>query len=1425
MGRALVVGIGRFDADASGDEVAVGASAWSELPFVDEVVPPVVAALNRLGYATDVHRDVGAAALRAAVDEALGSARVVYVASHGDASADNPYRVDVVPADACVGRGTNVAEWVDDAHRLGNPTLFLLDLCRSGRATSLPHMVHSSDAPANAWVIAASSRREDAYDGRFSIAVTEVLEEVARTGLDTDPARSHVPFSVVARRIRRRVERMPGVVQNVQSTAMVLAEDEPDLPFFPNPAHNPDAARLAAVDPALRVFLDPSDARHFTDKAGTRFTGRRSQLRLLAPWLDDVDAGGLRVVTGNPGVGKSALLGALACAAHPELVAVAPHVRERLDARDASACPSVNDLLAAVHARGRPSAEVFASMACQLGLNEGLGTPIDVGMFMGMMPQAGEVPAVIVDALDESSDPAALCADLVRLAHATRPDGTPAVRLLVGTRPWPMFTPLLDLAGITGDLVNLDEADPDEVRDDVADHINACLADVSTYAPPSRRTIRHHLARAIAEQLTPHREQRAAWGAFLVAEVFTRYVERVPVPNDVDAARALGRSVPTTLPAVLDLDLAGRSDGPGIRAVLSALAQARGEGMPLEVALPMAELFADLDPDRARSLLPDALFYLRAVPDHDGTLLYRLFHQGLVDHLTRQPTNDTSTPTPGNILDHLLSVHTNLDGHTRTWDIAPPYLLRHAPAHAEAAGRLDELLLDTEYLVHGDPAALVTSFPRVHTDDALLARAVYRTSIGVHRHSDIATRRRLLAMDATRHDATILAQALAERTKPGTWTVVAATGGLINPACRDTFTGHSDQVNAVACTMLDRRPVAVTGAGGNSVWIWDLATGSPRGESLTGHTGAVLAVACTVLDGRPVAITGAGDHTVRLWDLTTGQQRGKPLTGHTGVVHAVACTTLDGCPVAVTGASDNTVRIWDLTTGQQRGKPLAGHTDWVRAVACTVLDGRPVAVTGADDHTVRLWDLTTGSPRGEPLTGHTGWVNAVACTVLDGRPVAVTGADDHTVRLWDLTIRRQQHGTPIKGHFGAVRAVTCTVLEGRPVAVTGADDNTVRIWDLTTRRQHREPLTGHTSHVKALACTMLDERIVAVTGAHDRTVRLWDLALGKPRSVPPTGHTGMVRAVACTVLKGRHIAVTGADDHSVRLWNLTTGQSGRKPLTGHRDLVRVVACTLLEGRPVAVTGADDTTVRVWDLATGRPYGDPLTGHTGWVRAVACTTLDERIVAVSGASDNTLRIWDLATGGQRGWPLTGHTSWVNAVACTTLDGRPFAVTGADDHTVRLWDLTAGRQHGEPFTGHTGEVNAVACTTLEGRPVAVTGADDHTVRIWDLNTGRQRGAPLIGHIGAVRAVACTVLDGRPAAVTGADDHTVRIWDLTTRTHIDRIPLPAPCSGLAVGNKERLFVSFGVDVALLRRMPRRPSAGWTRNPANTATVQEHS
>jgi WD40 repeat protein len=78
---------------------------------------------------------------------------------------------------------------------------------------------------------------------------------------------------------------------------------------------------------------------------------------------------------------------------------------------------------------------------------------------------------------------------------------------------------------------------------------------------------------------------------------------------------------------------------------------------------------------------------------------------------------------------------------------------------------------------------------------------------------------------------------------------------------------------------------------------------------LEGHAITVDAVSMTP-DGRMV-VSGAGDNTVMLWDLETGECE-RVLKGP-NTVRAVSITP-DGRR-AVSGSHDGTVRLWDLETG------------------------------------------------------------------------------------------------------------------------------------------------------------------------------------------------------------------------------------------------------------------------------------------------------------------------------------------------------------------------------------------------------------------------------------------------------------------------------------------------------------------------------
>jgi WD40 repeat protein len=115
-------------------------------------------------------------------------------------------------------------------------------------------------------------------------------------------------------------------------------------------------------------------------------------------------------------------------------------------------------------------------------------------------------------------------------------------------------------------------------------------------------------------------------------------------------------------------------------------------------------------------------------------------------------------------------------------------------------------------------------------------------------------------------------------------------------------------------------------------------------------------------DGQ-TAVSGAGDNTVRVWDLATGRCRAV-LEGHADRVRIVQLTR-DGRTV-VSASDDGTLRVWDLASGQCRAT-LRGHKDQIVFVAVSS-DGL-TAVSGAFDSRVRVWDLAGGKCRAVHVWG------------------------------------------------------------------------------------------------------------------------------------------------------------------------------------------------------------------------------------------------------------------------------------------------------------------------------------------------------------------------------------------------------------------------------------------------------------------------
>ena len=1348
----------------------------------------------------------------------------VYLAGHGEILpvGDTGFEYVLLPADASPRdlrrraiKSSDLAEWMlaeTPVRRL----LLIVDTCFSGMGglnfalnalarVGIPAQFTETDS-SGVVVVTATQPTQQAIPGAFTTAFTRAVRSQATAG--------HVPGALSLDAVMAVLKEDPKLPASQQAQWSLLAGGGKIPDFFPNPRRDTALIDLDLAEQdrrwRARLALERRRVTEMRDQFVPRslgFTGRHRALAEIGRWIKTTADNRPMIVTGDPGSGKTAVLGLLAALADPRRRPTVPR-----DALHADALVDQDAIDVAIYAGNLTTGQILTGLAAAADIDDISPDPAELSTGLRRLRYGlrdGDHPLVaMIDALDEAADPAHLAEELLRPLIE---QGKGAIRLLLGTRRH-----VCDHLGRGWrercNMVDLDSpvyADPVALAAVVRRILQGLLL---VPGSPAATTPFASCDPAVLDGVTTAIAEAAGHSFFVARILADTQASQPAIPDPGDSAWRAG--LPKTAGPAMRRDLDLRLGVKAAQAVdlLRPLAYAQGAGLPWE------DIWALL----ANALAPghgytnEDLLWLAA---HAGSFIveggtisgrsvYRLYHRSLTEYLLsgRDQVADQHAITTA-LMRH---VPYRRDGRA-DWPASHPYTRTHLATHAAYGGHIEALAQDPGFLLAANPPELLAALNNTTSRPARAAAGAYRNALPlIHRHP-AALRASYLGLAArcgraealadridaegltgpwrarwaswqlqhpgeqlTRHDGSVRGVAVAEL---GGRPVVVSGGDdqtirvwdlATGTPVSDPFTGHEDMVRAVAVAELDGRPVVVSGGDDATVRVWDLATGTPVSDPFTGHDGPVNAVAVAELDGRPVVVSGGDDATVRVWDLATGALVSDPFTGHDLWVTVVAVAKLDGRPVVVSASPDRTVRVWDLATGTPVSDPFTGHDGPVNAVAVAELDGRPVVVSGGPDRTVRVWDLATGTPVSDPFTAHNGGVTVVAVAELDGRPVVVSGGDDATVRVWDLGT-----GTPVShpftGHEDMVRAVAVAELDGRPVVVSGGDDATVRVWDLVVGFAVSDPFTGHDGPVNAVAVAELDGRPVVVSGGDDQTIRVWDLATGTPVSIPFTAHNGGVRAVAVAELDGRPVVVSGGVDATVRVWDLATGAPVSHPFTGHEDMVRAVAVAELDGRPVVVSGGVDATVRAWDLATGAPVSDPFTGHDLWVTAVAVAELGGRPVVVSGGADATVRVWDLATGTLVSDPFTGHDGPVSAVAVAELDGRPVVVSGGADATVRVWDLATGIPVGDPFTGHDGPVNAVAVAELGGLPVVVSGGADATVRAWDLATGIPVSDPFTGHNDLVRAVAVAALDGRPVVVSASPDRTVRVWDLATGTPV--------------------------------------------------------
>lgn len=519
--------------------------------------------------------------------------------------------------------------------------LLILDLCYAGRAAA---EVASFDReiPETWLVLPSATKNQEAVTGALTSAISDFLQELGsplgeKYGLD--------PFLDVAVFLQA-VESRLGPGQRL--IPLAGSQRSGAHQCLPNPHYRADAkAPLAPQRSDLALFQQDLSS-HWeprsrgvmhADESGWLFTGRTDLMRRLI--VASTSIAGTLVVSGPAGSGKSAALARLVTLSDPAFVA---RYREQIADIPSDLRPASGSVDAAVLATGKTADEIIRQLCQALDVPQSataVAPPLEelLTAWQSWLSQQEKPITIVVDALDEASDPLAVLSDV--LAELDVDGEHRRVRLLLGVRSTGgsgrstgfIHTDDFSLADyaerlLAAERVRVDEQPWWQQRD-----VAAYAAEVLRRMPGSPYAANESAAASVADVLAS-----SAGTSFLVARIAaTSLAHRSDCVDLADPGwvAAISEGVLGVFRSDLHATLSAPADRLRAIHLLRALAFSFGRGLPwLQVWPAVANAIADGSQDYYGDediawLLSTRLSAYLLVDREDGTTVYRLFHDAL----------------------------------------------------------------------------------------------------------------------------------------------------------------------------------------------------------------------------------------------------------------------------------------------------------------------------------------------------------------------------------------------------------------------------------------------------------------------------------------------------------------------------------------------------------------------------------------------------------------------------------------------------------------------------------------------------------------------------------------------------------------------------------------------------------------------------
>jgi hypothetical protein len=1089
---------------------------------------------------------------------------------------------------------------------------------------------------------------------------------------------------------------------------------------------NPQTAEPLPITVDVRAELRraierlPKELRdHFLTKAqGTElgelawhYTGREAELRALASRLDQSD-GGLRVVTGEPGSGKSALLGHLMVLADDDLVD--GYARSGLAPQLAAAPrPPSGVFDAALHLTGKTLNETLHDVASQCELT-GL-TALDTASLVGALQAEPRRMTILADALDESQDPVPI-ADLLR-----RIAGPGLARVIVGTRRRLDEGPDRPSTPEQPTLLHALAARPDEIvaltrdRDAVHRYVERRIR----AGPLADRA--HVIAAQVASCDQP----------FLFARLATAELLARPDVAGGDGLRTLLADGHRGLFGAAVRRIA--AERPAVAALLHALSLARGRGAPQTGGV-WAAMAGALHPGIgiADDTIAEALTFAGAYITLDGEAgqsAYRLAHQTFAEHFRAQPDAGGEHRTVATALDELVRA-------SGGWAAANFYAVRYLPEHLVAdadrapvdPAAVTALACDQHWLKRAtglfgidtllDVLGIVQrDAPPMHAVD-VVTRALRRSRVALAADGDQLAAQlcgRLLGEP----DAALTGLVATLGDVASTTWLRSRSGGMDWRADLDSTYTLGGEVWSLGFGTVDDRVMLAIGAGG-IIEVRDPRRTSARVITAGSRGGQVTAAALGTLQRRPVVAFVANEN-VLVEDLRTGSLIAEPF--RTGEARSVAIGLIDERPAVIATPSfardESAIDGWYLDRLEWVPRLGTRRPERFQPAAVGVHRGRLVAFAVRPTGLVAMVDLTTGAVTASPPSLSrplSGWELRFACAgILAGDAVVAAMLRTSAPPVEELIVTWRAPDGAVEfrpqAPTSTMLAAAIGELDGRLLlAVVSGDDPA-----LVNLRELDRPMTfGQADQLASRARNARTERppeerlrIAAVATTPERRV----IALARlPRErdelttwdVTDPARIWRIGATAAPAAAGRILV---GDE---TMGELLMSADGRLRELGRTSALPKESFTLQGDDPAQWP----TTVTAWCVVDGRPL--MARGSFEGVVWIHDMRSGEVVAVVGGKRDHAEHRYDVIAG----YPMNEP---ISAIALAqTASGAVLATASADryDPGIVVRRLDGSRLYALADATMT---STLAAGALGSRDVLVTGSRDGAISVRDLHDG--------------------------------------------------------------------------------------------------------